>query len=275
MPTDTGGLRIDGLEDTFARLDAAGELERVKLVYTISEHSNPTGLSLAADRRGPLVETVRRWSRRHAIFILEDAAYRGLTFDGPEPPTVWQHDPDGEIVIHARTFSKTFSPGLKTGYGIVPEPLVAPILHLKGNHDFGSAHFNQRVLAAVVADGGYDRQIERLTRTYRGKRDAILAALEQSFGNIEGVSWTEPRGGLYVWLKLPEGVDTGRNGAFFARCVERGVLYVPGALAYADEPGPVPTNRARLSFGVAEGPALAEGVRRLAGATQDCLDLVA
>jgi 2-aminoadipate transaminase len=274
IETDDGGLSVEALDATLADLEARGERDRVKLVYTISEHSNPTGLSLAASRRGQLVETVRKWGRKQAIFILEDAAYRGLTFEGPEPPSVWTHDLAGDLVIHARTFSKTFSPGLKTGYGILPDGLLGPVLNRKGNHDFGSAHFNQQVLEAVLADGGYDRQVEILKATYRRKRDAMLGALLRHLGPIDPeITWTHPKGGLYVWLRLPEGIDTGRDGAFFARCIEEGVLYVPGALAYPGEPGPVPACHARLSFGVAGEDGIAEGIRRLATALAGCLHL--
>jgi 2-aminoadipate transaminase len=270
VATDEGGLRLDALEATLAGLESRGELDRVKLIYTISEHSNPSGLSLAADRRGPLVDLARRFSKRQRIFILEDSAYRGLTYEGIEPPSVWRHDAEGQTVILARTFSKTFSPGLKTGYGVLPEPLAAAVLNLKGNHDFGSAHFNQQLLERVLAEGLYRPQVERLRAVYRRKRDAMLAALEEQFGASGGaVSWTRPKGGLYVWLTLPEGVDTGRDGALFARCLERGVLYVPGRYAFADEPGPAPTNHARLTFGVTAEAGLAEGIRRLAAALAD------
>src|SRR5436853_3412 len=136
IPIDEQGLRLDELEATLGRLEDSGQLERVKLIYTIPEHANPTGISLSADRRGPLVELARRWSKTHRIFVLEDAAYRGLTFGAREPPSLWSHDCEGDTVILARTFSKTFSPGLKVGYGVLPQGLIDPILHLKGNHDF-------------------------------------------------------------------------------------------------------------------------------------------
>lgn len=276
VATDEGGMRLEALEATLRQLEAEGQLDRVKLIYTVSEHSNPSGLSLAADRRGPLVALARRWSKRGHIYILEDAAYRGLTFSGAEPPSVWQHDLSGETVILARTFSKTFSPGLKTGYGVIPEALGEPLLHLKGNHDFGSAHFNQQVLEHVLASGDYDAHIGRLVATYRAKRDSMLAALEKQLGRREpAVCWTRPNGGLYVWLSLPEGLDTGRDGPLFARCLEEGVLYVPGGHAFAAEPGPVPNHHIRLSFGVSSEAGLAEGIRRLATALAECLDPVA
>lgn len=275
VETDSEGLRPDALDTTLAGLHDDGLLHRVKFVYTVAEHSNPSGISLAADRRGSLVEVVRRWSSSHRIFILEDSAYRGLTYDGNEPPSVWSHDLEGETVVLARTFSKTFSPGLKTGYGVLPAALVEPVLRLKGNHDFGSANFNQVLIERLIADGSYDRQVARLVGLYRRKRDVMLEALEDHLEPFDGVSWTQPRGGLYVWLTLPEGIDTGLGSPFFQRCVREGVLYVPGSYAFAAEPGPAPRNQARLCFGVPGEPALVEGVRRMASALAGCLAPVA
>ena len=272
VETDENGMKIDALEETLADLHAQGRLDRVKLIYTISEHSNPTGLSLAPDRRAAMVRAAERWSKNHRIYILEDAAYRGLTFEGTESPSVWSEDKTGETVILARTFSKTFSPGLKTGYGVLPKTLLAPVLNLKGNHDFGSNHFAQQVLDHAMADGSYERQIDLLKTTYRKKRDAMLSALDEHLGPYGiGVSWTHPRGGLYVWLTLPEGVDTGPGGTFFDRCVREGVLYVPGAYAFPDGPGELPCNTARLSYGVASESAVREGIHRLARALADHL----
>jgi 2-aminoadipate transaminase len=282
VATDGGGLRLDALEATLEDLEARGLLGRVKLIYTVTEHANPTGISMLEERRGPLVELARRWSRRGGgrIFLLEDAAYRGLTFAEAEPPSVWRHDNDhdrgGETVILARTFSKTFSPGFKTGYGILPEALLGPVLRLKGNHDFGSGHFVQQVLGRLLADGTYTRHVAALVALYRRKRDVLLGALAEHFAPFEGaVSWTRPLGGLFVWLSLPAGLDTGPDGPLFPKALAEGVLYVPGAYAFADEPAPAPTNHARLCFGVPDETDLVEGARRLARALAGCLDPVA
>jgi 2-aminoadipate transaminase len=272
---EDGGLRLDALERTLAELESSGQLGRVKMVYTIPEHANPSGISLAADRRGPLVELAQRWSKHRKIFILEDAAYRGLTFEGAEPPSVWSHDRSGDTVMLARTFSKTFSPGLRVGYGVLPEALLAPVLRLKGNHDFGSASFPQVVLQRVLDSGEYEKHVARLVSVYRRKRDVMLGALEEHLGSLEGVHWTHPRGGLYVWLSVPEGLDTGPAGPLFSRCLAEGVVYVPGAYAFAAAPGEAPGNHARLCFGVPGEAELEEGTRRLAAALTGCLDLVA
>jgi 2-aminoadipate transaminase len=276
IPIDEQGLRLDVLEATLERLEDSGQLERVKLIYTIPEHANPTGISLSADRRGPLVELARRWSKTHRIFVLEDAAYRGLTFGASEPPSLWSHDCEGDTVILARTFSKTFSPGLKVGYGVVPQGLIDPILYLKGNHDFGSANFNQRLLERVLSDGSYDRHVARLTGMYGRKCAVFLSALEESVGPLDSaVHWTRPKGGLFVWMTLPEALDAGFEGPLFPRCVREGVIYVPGEYAFAREPVPVPKNHIRLTFGVPSEEELVEGARRLGAALSACLDPVA
>ncbi len=276
VPIDEEGLRLDELEATLERLEAQGELDRVKLIYTIPEHANPTGISLAADRRRPLVELARRWSKTQRIFVLEDAAYRGLSFGAGEPPSIWSHDREADTVILARTFSKTFSPGMKVGYGVLPEGLIDPILYLKGNHDFGSANINQRLLDQVLADGSYDRHLARLNGLYGRKCEVFLSALEEQVGVLDSeVSWTRPEGGLFVWMTVPEGLDTGFEGPLFPRCVREGVLYVPGEFAFAAEPAPRPRNHIRLTFGVPSEAELVEGSRRLAAALSSCLVPVA
>ncbi len=273
---DEGGMKLDALEATLAEIEARGELDRVKLIYTVTEHANPSGISLAEDRRGPLVDLARRWSKSQRIFVLEDAAYRGLNYEGDEPSSVWRHDPEGETVIYARTFSKTYSPGMKLGFGVLPAELVAPVVSLKGNHDFGTTNLTQQVLARVLADGTYDRHLQGLIGMYRKKRDTILEALEDQFGSFDGsVTWTKPKGGMFVWFSAPEGVDLGVKGPVVARCLEHGVLYIPGSFAFPDEPGPVPTNFARICFGVPSEAELVEGVKRLSAALAECLDPVA
>jgi len=276
IPIDDGGLCLERLDATLARLESGGALERVKLIYTMPEHANPTGISLAAERRQALLDLASRWSKKHRIYVLEDAAYRGLSFGANEPSSLWSLDREGETVILARTFSKTLSPGLKTGFGILPTGLVDPILTLKANHDFGSANLNQWLLERMLSDGSYDRHVVRLTELYRRKRAVFLRALEEQVGPLDSeVSWTRPEGGLFVWMTVPEGLDTSFDGPLFSQCVQEGVLYVPGDHAFAQEPEPVPKNHIRLTFGVPGEHELIEGARRLAAALSACLHPVA
>ena len=133
VPMDAGGMNLDALDDLLGRLTKSGELKRVKLLYTVDYFQNPTGLSLAADRRPRLVELARKYSALagHRILILEDAAYRELRYDGPDLPSVKSFDPGNEFVVYTSTFSKPLAPGLKTGYALLPKGLVAPVWQLE------------------------------------------------------------------------------------------------------------------------------------------------
>lgn len=263
VPMDEHGMRMDGLEALLERLERSDELPRVKLIYTVDYFQNPTGLTLGAERRPKLVELARRFSRTHRILVLEDAAYRQLRYDGADIASVKRFDPKNEYVAYAGTFSKSLSPGLKTGYAILPPDVMAPLLHLKGSHDFGSTNFVQYLISEVIASGGYDRHVGSLREIYRQKRDLMLGAFDREFADVPAASWTVPAGGLYVWLTL-DGMDTGPDGPLVPAALEAGVLYVPGEFGHVpDEAGQVPANECRISFGVATPAQIVEGVHRL------------
>jgi 2-aminoadipate transaminase len=276
IPIDDGGLCLDALESTLAQFEADGTLERVKLIYTMPEHANPSGISLAAERRRPLLDLARRYSTKHRIFVLEDAAYRGLSFDANEPPSLWSLDHEADTVILARTFSKTLSPGFKVGFGVLPHGLVDTIHSLKTNHDFGSANFNQVILARMLTDGSYDRHVAGLVELYRRKCAVFLAALDKYVKPVDpDLHWTRPKGGLFVWMTVPEGLDTSFAGPLFSHCAQEGVIYVPGDHAFSAEPEPAPRNQLRLTFGLPGEDELVEGARRLGTGLCACLNPVA
>ncbi|MBL8849748.1 MAG: PLP-dependent aminotransferase family protein [Planctomycetaceae bacterium] len=266
VAADDDGMRTDALEAALRQLEAAGKLERVKLIYVVSYYDNPRGVSMSGQRRREVVDIARRWSRTQRILILEDAAYRELRYDGPALPSVWSCDPTGEHVIYTQTFSKSFSPGLRVGFGILPQDVIGPVCDRKGNEDFGSANFNQRLIGKVLESGGFEQHLQEVCRNYVRKRDAMLEAAEEHFSSIPGAAWVHPAGGLYVWMTLPEALDTGFNGRLFEEAVKRaGVMYVPGGLFYA---AGSPRNQMRLSFGVQTPDGIREGMRRLAGAVR-------
>jgi 2-aminoadipate transaminase len=273
VPMDDEGMRTDLLEQLLDRLDHTGEIERVRMIYTVDYFQNPSGLSLSLPRRRHLMDLVRRYSQRHRIVLLEDAAYRELRYDGEDLPSLKSLDTDNEFVALAMTFSKPCAPGLKTGYGLLPHDLVDPLLRLKGNHDFGSNNLTQHLLLRLLEDGAYDRHVNVLRDVYRQKRDTALEALRDAFGasghGPTEMHWTLPHGGLYIWLTFPDGVDTGPRGPLMKAALHEGVLYVPGAFCYVNgENGPIPTAEARLSFGVAAPEKLREGIHRLARAAR-------
>jgi 2-aminoadipate transaminase len=264
VPMDDGGMDVDALAELLAKLERTGELDRVRLIYTVDYFQNPTGLIFATERRSRLVELARKFSKKQRILILEDAAYRELRYSGPDRPSVKKFDTTNEYVIYTTTFSKPCAPGLKTGYSLLPSDLVGPVCHLKGNHDFGSTNLSQHILNRLMASGAYHRHVETLRGVYRTKRDAMLRAMETEFADWPDVTWTTADGGMYVWATFPDHINTGSNGQVVKRALAEGVLYVPGEFGHvADETGKVRSTEMRLSFGVCEPEQITEGIRRL------------
>jgi 2-aminoadipate transaminase len=266
VAADKHGLVPEALDATLRRLAATGEIERVKAVYVTSYFDNPTSVSVAAERRSEIVSVVKRHSIRGTIFILEDTAYRELRYAGDDLPSLRAYDDAGDTVVCTGTFSKSFSPGIRVGWGILPRVLVEPVLAAKGNIDFGSPNLNQHLLAKVFELGLYEPHVETLRQTYREKLAAMLAAADEHLAPIGGVGYERPKGGLYVWLTVPEHVDTGTDGELFLRAMDAGVIYVPGRYCYPAEGDRPPDNTIRLSFGVQSAANIRRGVESLAGA---------
>jgi 2-aminoadipate transaminase len=267
VPMDDDGMKVDVLEAKLAALEKSGDLAKVKMIYTVDYFQNPTGLSLSASRREKLVEIAKKYSKHRRIVIVEDAAYRELRYDGPDLPSVKKFDPTNEYVVFTSTFSKPLSPGMKTGYAILPADLVDPIVNLKSSHDFGSSNLNQTVINQLIESGAFRKHVEELRTMYRSKRDAMLSALAKEFADWPAVTWTKAAGGMYSWIMFPKHIDTGPNGPLIDRGVKEGVLFIPGQYCHVpDENGYLPKNEARLSFGVANEDQLREGIRRLRAA---------
>ncbi len=270
VETDQDGLVPEAIEEELGRLDRAGELPRVKAIYAVTYYDNPRGVNVSAARRAALVELAKRWSVRGKIYLIEDAAYRELRYYGEDVPSLRSFDPEGDTVIHAGTFSKSYSPGIRVGWGILPRQLLEAAIAAKGNIDFGSPHFNQVLMATILELGLLDAHLEKLRDHYRQKIAATLEAAQQWLAPL-GVGWARPTGGLYVWLQLPEAVDTGISGPLFQRAVEEGVLYVPGECCYPLLGQPRRNHMIRLSFGVPTCPAIRQGVEALGRAVRKVL----
>ena len=237
-----------------------------------SYFDNPCSITLSAPRRPQVVELVKRWSQYHKIYLIEDIAYRDLRYAGDDIPTLRSYDDAGDTVIVAQTFSKSFSPGLRVGCGILPRDLVAPIANQKGNLDFGSPNFNQQLLATILDRGLHEPHVEHLRVVYREKLHAMLSAADESLRDLPQVTWQRPQGGLYVWLQVPEFLDTSPRGTLFQHALDEGVLYVPGG--YCDPAGGDTAihSTMRLSFGVQTPTRIRQGVAALARALRRTLD---
>lgn len=266
VTSDQQGMIPEALEDTLRGLEKTGDLARVKAIYLVPYFDNPSGATMTAERRAEVVRLAKRWSRGHRIHVISDCAYRELKYTGEDEPSVRCFDEEGDTVIVAGTFSKSFSPGIRVGWGILPEDLVDPVCNQKGNIDFGSPNFSQHLMAKVLELGLFEPHVERLRVEYHRKLRCMLEAADEFLGPLSGVHWAAPSGGLYVWVHLPESVRTGPQGRLFDVAIGEGVLYVPGQFCYPREGEPVRANTMRLSFGVQSCSRIRAGLESLARA---------
>lgn len=262
VPSDEKGLIPDALADVLGRLHRQGLADRVKLLYLMTYYANPTGRSLDEDRRGEILDIVKEFElAHHPLYILEDAAYRNLAIDETPPRPLKELDTGNTHVMYAGTFSKALAPGLRLGYGVLPDEIMKCALRQKGNQDFGSSNFCQHIAFRLLESGAYDRHVEKLCRVYHEKRDKFLDAMENHLPGL--CRWETPHGGMYCWMKV-EGMDTGPKGRLFQEALERKVLYVPGEYCYCQEPGIEKEKSAiRLCYGLPSSETLEEGVGRL------------
>jgi len=271
VSSDAQGIIPEALSETLQSLQSSGLLTRVKAVYLVPYYDNPSGALMSAERRDALVELARKWSIRHKIYVIADNAYRDLRYGGEDVPSTYCFADSDDRVIETGTFSKSFSPGIRVGWGILPRELVGPICNQKGNIDFGSPNFVQYLIARILEGGQWEQHVERLRTAYSNKLRAMLAAADRHLAPIEGTRWRAPSGGLYVWLELPEGLDAGPEGALFDMAVDEGVLYVPGQYCYAAEGCPIRRDRIRLSFGVQTEEGIARGIEALGRAIREAM----
>ena len=221
---------------------------RPKLLYTIPDHQNPAGVSLAADRRATLVEL----ARFYGFLVVEDVAYRELGFDGESLSSLWSLGPD--IVVQLGTTSKTLFPGVRLGWAAGPAEVVERLVAAKQVTDQCAGALGQRLFEESDRRGWIDEQLVRSRALYRRKCERMLAALERSMP--ESARWTTPRGGFFSWLTLP-GVDAVE---LTGRAIERGVAVVPGTLFFPDGQG---TDSLRLSYSLVDESKIDDGIARL------------
>ncbi len=261
------GIDLAHLETVLKSLAGSRQLSRLKLLYVVSYFQNPTGTTTAFAKKEGALNLLRDFERRagHPIYLLEDAAYRELRFEGPEVKSALAAGRCSQRVIYAGTYSKPFATGVRVGFGLLPEPVLKIVLRIKGNHDFGSSNLLQQLLSRVISSGAYDSHLVQLRLRYAHKAAVMLRALENEMPREVG--WVTPQGGLYFWARLPARVSSGMNSRLFKKALEKGVLYVPGELCYAADPTRrKPNNEMRLSFGAETEANIREGIRRLATA---------
>jgi 2-aminoadipate transaminase len=271
---DGDGLPIDELERMLDRLQAEGR--RPKFIYTIPNFQNPAGVTMSLARRRRLIEV----ARERELLVLEDNPYGLLRYEGEPLPTLLSLDAEAvgrggaaDLVIYLGTFSKILSPGLRLGWAVAPRPVLEKLNLGKQGADLCSSPVTQLFVAAyfkertVDGSAAWRAYVEQLKDLYRRRRDVMLQALEEHFG--EAARWTKPQGGLFVWATLDDRIDT-TDLLALARKSE-GVAFVPGRAAYMN--GRSGSSSMRLNFAGVPDEDIREGVRRIGKVVREQIGL--
>jgi len=244
VPIDDDGMCVDMLEDILK-----AHQSKVKFIYVLPNFHNPAGTTLPLERRVELV----RLAARYGVPIIEDDPYGELRFEGEDiTPLLTLHK---ENVFYLSTFSKTLAPGVRLGWITAPAKLIAKLVQAKQGADLHTGPFVQMVAYDIASRGLLRNHVRIVREAYHERRDAMLQAMEEFFPR--GVTWTRPQGGLFLWVRLPEEINT---NDFMKIALEEKVAYVPGAAFFPDEGG---YNTMRLNFSYCRPEIIREGIQRL------------
>ena len=256
VPMDEEGLIVDEVREKIAALKAKGRI--VKYIYTIPEFQNPSGRTMSLERRRELI----RIAQKEDVLILEDQPYRDLRFCGERIPSIWNlaraEFSDERTVTICKSFSKILGPGLRLGFAVGPEPVITAMAKWAQKITVSPEGVVQRVAARFLERGYMGPHVEHILALYRSKRETILTTLKETMP--PGVRWTEPEGGMFIWLTCPDSIDTDE---LFVEAAKAGVAYIPGSKFYPA--GMERKNEIRLNFSYATHADIREGVTRLAG----------
>lgn len=249
IPTDEGGLIPEAITDELAK-DA-------RFIYALPNYQNPTGHTLSLERRIALVKRCATLN----LPLVEDDPYGELRFEGEELPGLFalskQH---GGTVIRMGSFSKVLAPGMRIGFIIAPEAIIAKLVQLKQATDLHTAMVTQMAVYEAIKDGFLDEHLPKVRELYKRQCNYMLEALEEHFSDID-VQWTRPTGGMFIWLTFPKGVNTTE---LLARAVEeQKVAYVPGQPFYPVASEAL-SNTLRLSFVTVPEEKIRQGIAGLA-----------
>jgi 2-aminoadipate transaminase len=251
VPLEDDGMDIDELESRIVA--ARREGKRMKGIYVIPDFQNPSGITLSLEKRERLLEVARAYD----LLIFEDNPYGHLRFSGEPIPSIFSMDDEGRTIM-LLTFSKVLAAGLRLAVMVARGDLMDVLVRVKQPTDLCTSKFTQMIAARFMQRHGLDRHLAEIRPIYRAKKEAMVAALAKYMPNEEGLRWTNPDGGLFVWVWLPEGVDAEE---MLPRAIAHKVAYVPGASSYVDGGG---QNTMRLAFSLCALEQIDEGVRRLA-----------
>ena len=247
VPMDEHGIIPEALREHISRLRTAGK--RIKFLYTVPTFHNPAGVMLSKERRTEILEI----AHQNNILILEDNPYGLLYFDEKPPAALRSVDREG--IVYLGTFSKTLAPGFRVGWALAPHAIREKLVLANEAAILSPSSFSQYVISEYLQSADWRTQIDTFRGVYRERKEAMLGALEE---HLPELSWTNPSGGFYVWLTLPEHLD---SKAMLPRAVTELVAYTPGTAFFADGSG---AQNIRLSFCYPTPENIRIGVRRLA-----------
>ncbi|MFH1221057.1 MAG: PLP-dependent aminotransferase family protein [Candidatus Eisenbacteria bacterium] len=245
IPIDDDGMQVDILEDVLKK-------EKVKFIYILPNFHNPMGVTLTLERRVKLVKI----AAKYGVPLFEDDPYRELRFEGKDLPGI--SELHKENVIYMSTFSKTLAPGFRLGWVVAPQIIISKLVQAKQATDLHTSTFVQYVVAEVMKRGLLEGHSEVIRKVYGERRHIMTDAMEEHFP--EGVKWTKPEGGLFLWVTAPEGIDTTE---LLKEAIKKKVAFVPGTPFFPAGGG---ANTMRINFSNATPERIREGIKRL-GAT--------
>ena len=255
VDSDDEGVLVDDLARKVA--GAGGSLQnKARFLYVLPNFQNPTGRTMSEARRAALSKA----ALEVGLSIVEDNPYGDLWFDVPPPLPLTARNPDG--CVYLGSFSKVLAPGLRLGFLVAPAALSPKLLQAKQAADLHSPGFNQRMIAEVMQGGFLDRHVPTIRALYKSQRDAMLAALAREMAGLD-VSWNKPAGGMFLWARLPAGIDAVK---LLPMAVGKNVAFVPGAAFYADH---ADVRSMRLSFVTASVEQINTGMAALAAAIRE------
>ena len=258
VASDDEGVVVDDLVAKARGTAGAATEDRARFIYLLPNFQNPTGRTMSEARRA----AVSAAAAQAGLPIVEDNPYGELWFDEEPPLPLTARNPEG--CIYLGSFSKVLAPGLRLGFLVAPKAIYPKLLQAKQAVDLHTPSFTQRMVAEVLKGGFLSRHVPTIRALYKQQRDAMLAALDREMAGLD-VQWNRPVGGMFLWVRLPEGMDAVQ---LLPQAVERGVAFVPGAAFYAEQGDP---RTLRLSFVTASVEQINIGMAALAQAVRAAL----
>src|SRR6056297_228459 len=255
---DDKGMRADKLEEKLEALRKNDDMP--KFIYIIPDFQNPAGITMPESRRKEIIELAKKYD----VLIVEDSPYREIRFEGEHQKTLFELDNSGQVILLG-TFSKIFVPGFRIGWVVANEQIIDKMVVAKQSADLCTPTLNQKIAFKYMDKGYFDENLKGIIKQYHEKRDNMLQAFKEYMP--EGVKWTEPEGGLFLFLTLQEHIDA---EILFKKAIEKDVAFVLGSVFHCDGSG---KNTMRINFSYMSKEKTTEGVKRLAKAIKEEMNI--